>query len=283
MKKAIFIVLLVMLIFSLLFNLYQHREYHKLTQNIQILNYELETYSKKNERLIAAISELILEEDEITNLTLEGNENLLLDSLLIKIRLINKSIQNKSDSLLVMNEIFRRIKKINPLQDQTLRQALANAEDLREILTFKNVEIDLLRSEIEQLRRKVQQVDHKSKEVVITLPDNIKLRYIGEIENNKPEGLGVGFYSTGGYYIGQWKDGQRHGQGEYFWSNGDRYKGEYVQDQRHGEGIYFYNNGYRYRGSWRNDLREGYGELLDDEDRILAKGNWKNNKLENKK
>ncbi|MFN3952131.1 MAG: hypothetical protein ACK4KT_06995 [Thermaurantimonas sp.] len=283
MKKRISIVLLVLLIISLLFNIYQHKEYDKLTQNVQILSYELESYSQKNDRLIAAISELILEEDEITNLTMGDNDNTALDSLLIKIKKINRSIQSKSDSLLAMNEMFRRLKTLRPDQDQKLRQAIDNVEELREMLSIKNVEIELLRTELEQLRKKIQQVDHKTKEIVLTLPDNIKLRYIGELENNKPEGLGVGFYSTGGHYIGQWKDGQRHGQGEYVWSNGDIYRGEYVLDKRHGQGVYLYSNGYRYQGNWSNDLREGYGELLDDEGRILAKGNWKNNKLENKK
>ena len=38
-------------------------------------------------------------------------------------------------------------------------------------------------------------------------------KYIGEIENGKPNGTGSITFLDGTMYVGKWKDGKRHGKG----------------------------------------------------------------------
>ena len=52
-------------------------------------------------------------------------------------------------------------------------------------------------------------------------------KYIGEIENRKPNGQGTYTSPVGGTFIGEWKDGKRNGQGTFTWSDGEKYVGEW--------------------------------------------------------
>ena len=51
--------------------------------------------------------------------------------------------------------------------------------------------------------------------------------YIGEIENELPNGQGTLTKSNGEKYEGEWKDGLMHGQGTYNWLYGKKYVGEW--------------------------------------------------------
>ena len=52
-------------------------------------------------------------------------------------------------------------------------------------------------------------------------------KYVGEIENGKPNGQGTYTSPVGGTFIGEWKDGKRNGQGTFTWSDGEKYVGEW--------------------------------------------------------
>ena len=60
-------------------------------------------------------------------------------------------------------------------------------------------------------------------------------RYIGEIDNGKPNGQGAITYSDGGMYVGEWENGKYHGHGTFTYPDRTRYKLEnnnmYEQDQ----------------------------------------------------
>ena len=71
----------------------------------------------------------------------------------------------------------------------------------------------------------------------------IQPKYQGEVENGKPNGLGViiypdGIWKGGDKYVGEWKDGKQHGQGTYTTP---------VVDSRNL--IHF---GRKYGGEWKN-------------------------------
>ncbi|MFN4299146.1 MAG: hypothetical protein ACK4EX_05350 [Thermaurantimonas sp.] len=240
---------------------------------------EIDTFSIRNEMLINAIKRALSEEDALFDYQGDSAYSIMPDLLLQKMRQLHQNIRKNSDSILVMNEMFRRFRNSIGIAEKMQNQAQLSVEELKEKYLFQNAEIELLKKELELTKRQADQLMNRVVEINLNLKDNIQLRYIGEVENKRPEGLGVGFYSTGGYFIGYWKEGIRHGRGEYVWKNGDRYIGEFLNDKRHGEGEYIYSNGYRYKGGWRDDLREGYGELLDDENKIVAKGIWKSDKL----
>ena len=52
-------------------------------------------------------------------------------------------------------------------------------------------------------------------------------KYVGEIENGKPNGQGTYTYSNGNKYVGEFKDGKRNGQVTYTSPSGRKYVGEY--------------------------------------------------------
>ena len=56
-------------------------------------------------------------------------------------------------------------------------------------------------------------------------------KYVGEIINMKPNGLGIFVYGKGKWkgdsYDGQWKDGEFHGKGTFSRTNGQRFFGEW--------------------------------------------------------
>jgi len=64
-------------------------------------------------------------------------------------------------------------------------------------------------------------------------------KYVGEIENGKPNGQGTFTFPDGEYYVGSWKDGKKHGQGIYNYINGTKKVGEWKEN---GEWNVIFNN-----------------------------------------
>ncbi len=98
-------------------------------------------------------------------------------------------------------------------------------------------------------------------------------KYVGEVENGKPNGLGVMTFFIGDKYEGEWKDGKRNGQGTFTWSDGNKYVegkyiypdgskyvGEYKDGKRNGQGTYTYPGGKKYVGEWKDSLFENITE-----------------------
>ena len=52
-------------------------------------------------------------------------------------------------------------------------------------------------------------------------------KYEGEIENWKPNGLGIMIYPSGSKYVGSWKNGKKNRQGTFTYPNGEKYEGEW--------------------------------------------------------
>lgn len=88
--------------------------------------------------------------------------------------------------------------------------------------------------------------------------------YIGEVQNDLPNGRGKFSFTKGGEYIGDFKDGKPHGYGTYtsIKSANDFliYRGEYYEGMQHGKGVAEKPNGI-YVGGWKNNNRHGHGTL----------------------
>lgn len=100
--------------------------------------------------------------------------------------------------------------------------------------------------------------------------------YFGHIEDAKAQGSGSGLWSDGGYYTGEWMENKRHGEGLFLWPTGDNYKGDYKNDIRSGNGTYTWSNGDFYTGEWDNNRRNGQGTLYDKSGNIRYSGPWVN-------
>jgi len=136
-----------------------------------------------------------------------------------------------------------------------------------------------LKSQLETADQKLsRQPKHNS--LVFYSKSGTRTTYFGEVLNNKANGQGVGYYSTGNAYIGPWKDNLKHGEGgKFMWLGGESYEGDYEQDRRSGQGTYYWSNGDRYTGAWSNDKQNGIGTLFDSDGNIKIKGEWKDGEL----
>ena len=56
---------------------------------------------------------------------------------------------------------------------------------------------------------------------------DIHPQYKGDVENGKPNGLGVITFLDGSKFLGEFKDGEKNGQGTFTFSWGGKYEGEY--------------------------------------------------------
>ena len=66
----------------------------------------------------------------------------------------------------------------------------------------------------------------------ITFQD--KSIYIGELENEIPNGYGVWTHPNGEEYKGQWADGKENGSGIYSYPDGGEFSGNFVDGVKRG-------------------------------------------------
>ena len=138
---------------------------------------------------------------------------------------------------------------------------------------------------------------------------DIHPQYKGDVENGKPNGLGVIINTNKGKYVGEWrdgkkqgqgtftygkgkwegekyegefKDGYRHGQGIYTWSDGDKYVGEFKDDKPNGKGTYTWSDGRKYEGEFENGIKHGQGTWTSIKGYKYV-GEWRENKSWNGK
>ena len=69
-------------------------------------------------------------------------------------------------------------------------------------------------------------------------------KYVGEIENGKPNGTG---------YVGEYKNGKQHGQGTFTYPNGEKYVGEFKDGKEHGQGTLTFPDGGKYVGEFKDE------------------------------
>jgi len=52
-------------------------------------------------------------------------------------------------------------------------------------------------------------------------------KYTGQVENGKPNGLGILIYPEGWKHVGEWKDGKKHGHGTFTDNDGEKTVGRW--------------------------------------------------------
>ena len=102
-------------------------------------------------------------------------------------------------------------------------------------------------------------------------------KYIGEIQNGKPNGQGTLTWTDLGKYIGEWKDGKFHGQGTLTSTDGEKFVGEFEDGLPIGKGTLNYPNGTKYVGKIENGKPNGMGRLTST-DGVKHVGEFKNGK-----
>jgi hypothetical protein len=77
-----------------------------------------------------------------------------------------------------------------------------------------------------------------------------KSKYVGEFQNELPNGQGTMNYDNGVKYTGQFKEGFPDGQGTAIYPNGDKYTGEWKKNFMDGQGTYTTKDGKVKSGIW---------------------------------
>ena len=105
--------------------------------------------------------------------------------------------------------------------------------------------------------------------------------YEGNVVNNKFEGIGKYIYENGDYYIGQWKDDAKNGKGILYDKEGyPYYEGDFVNDEFDGNGKYYLEDGEYYKGEFKNGVMEGKGQIYYENGKIKYEGEFINDKYE---
>ncbi|MFN3918501.1 MAG: hypothetical protein ACK4K0_12295 [Flavobacteriales bacterium] len=170
--------------------------------------------------------------------------------------------------------------------EKTIHESSFQIAQLDSMITNQNASLALARKEkaalndsIIVLRAAAKTSPEKTSDtLVFVVSSGNKVRYYGQVSNNRANGVGSGFWSTGGYYHGEWKNNQRHGEGFYIWKEGHKYKGTFVNDIRDGYGIYRWPDGEYYEGDWKDNKRNGKGTLYNSDGFIKYSGAWLDDK-----
>ncbi|MBT8184847.1 MAG: hypothetical protein KJN76_08395 [Eudoraea sp.] len=131
-----------------------------------------------------------------------------------------------------------------------------------------------------QLARLRRQLSKKSSGTYLTFKSSkgSDMHYVGNVANNKANGLGLALLSTGSRYEGEWKNNLRHGEGSFFWPDGQYYVGSFKNDKRNGKGTYHWENGEKFVGLWKDDQRNGEGTFYSKDGKVIS-GFWKDDTL----
>ena len=86
------------------------------------------------------------------------------------------------------------------------------------------------------------------------------VKYVGEIENGKPNGQGTETFANGNKYVGVYKEGKRNGQFTVTFSDGDKFVGEYKEGKRNGQFNVTYSNGDKFVGEYKEGKMNGQGK-----------------------
>ena len=91
--------------------------------------------------------------------------------------------------------------------------------------------------------------------------DVLGSKFVGDIENMKPNGQGTVTLPNEYTFTGDFKDGKFHGQGTQIFSNRDKYVGEFKSGKKHGKGTLSSTNGFKYVGEFKRGKKHGQGTL----------------------
>ena len=100
---------------------------------------------------------------------------------------------------------------------------------------------------------------------------DIHPQYKGDVENMKPNGLGIMTFPDGRKYVGEWKNGKKNGHGTFAFPSGFKYVGEYKVGKMWN--VKKYNKDGKYVGEYKNG--EVWNGIVYDKNGNFI-GNWVN-------
>ena len=109
---------------------------------------------------------------------------------------------------------------------------------------------------------------------------DVSYTYTGEVKDGKPNGMGVGKYSSGNAirYVGSFVNGMFNGKGTMFFKNGVFLSGEWKSGKLNGKGTFLSETGALYIGEFVNGMKSGKGILFYKDNGMII-GGFSNDKL----
>lgn len=112
-------------------------------------------------------------------------------------------------------------------------------------------------------------------------------RYAGQFSDGSFIGVGVYTWAdnannvnnVGARHEGEFRNDKANGPGVFYYTSGDRYAGDNNEWHSTGYGVLNRHDGSRYEGQWSNDQRHGYGVEWDASGRIVGQGVFTNDEL----
>lgn len=283
--SGVFITLLLILVSSFMLNIYQYSIFLEkedvLTDKDQFIrDYEMELNAVHQILKIDSLlflNELNMAENDLQELekydfapyyenVLESRK-VFLHTLFSENKRLNKNLDSLKSQLWQQKNLKKDYGDSLQLESTRYSEKLV---DFRDSLHGAKTEIARLQQHLEKKDRvKVLQFESMSGQ---------NIYYLGEVQDGKANGAGVGIWPTGSIYRGFWKNNRRHGEGTIESHNGEKYEGQWTEGKREGEGVYYWPTGERYDGEWKNNRRNGHGTLYDPDGNVKIKGMWKNDK-----
>lgn len=87
----------------------------------------------------------------------------------------------------------------------------------------------------------------------LVISRSINADYVGQTENNLPNGWGKAYFPNGQMYDGEWKDGKMHGKAQEFYPDG----------------------ALKFEGEYKDGYRDGFGKSYNREGKLAYEGEWK--------
>lgn len=199
------------------------------------------------------------------------------DLLLSRIDYAKQLIESSQDDEIARINLRTQIATQKDLIDSLSSHvdSLSRSQILESTITTKKV--DSLKQELTDLNKALQRKEAKQV-ISFTNANGNLIHYLGEVQNGKANGGGIGIWNTGSIYKGQWKNNLRHGKGEFKWADGQVYNGEFKNDIRSGTGTYYWPSGEKYKGEFADNRMNGEGILYDPDGNKKYEGQWKNDK-----
>jgi hypothetical protein len=175
---------------------------------------------------------------------------------------------------------------VDSLKQEILLAEKSFLESQRNVQADRHkLELRLLEMEkaVERERKEADEIRQNRNLITFRSASGNKVHYLGDMENDRANGYGIGIWDTGGVYKGEWVNNQRWGKGRYDWADGEWYVGEFKGDMRNGTGTYYFKNGERYEGQWKDNKRHGQGVVYDKNNVVLNEGVWTNDSFASNK
>lgn len=162
--------------------------------------------------------------------------------------------------------------KVDTFEKVVIKEFKERVIALEKALSYSEMNSQVLRAELDKVS--------VSEYLKFETSKGTQLHYVGETDEGKAKGYGVAILDSGSRYEGEWEDNMRHGEGKFIWADGEIYEGGYKHDLRSGDGTYLWTNKEKYVGEWDDDRRNGQGIFYNKDGKIVARGIWKDDKLE---